>query len=71
MCKQRIYFSALTFCWAKRARARCIVRIITPACGAGDPGFKSQRARQSNPSQINVVAFAFFGYQDYGYGAEK
>ena len=28
--------------------ARRLVRIMTPACGAGGPGFKSQRARHKN-----------------------
>ena len=30
----------------ENTRARSLVRIRTLACGAGDPGFKSQRARQ-------------------------
>ena len=33
--------------WARR-----LVRIMTPACGAGGPGFKSQRARQRFRTQF-------------------
>ncbi len=46
--------------WGPRPseRARSLGWIRTLACGAGDPGFKSQRARQ-NSSRLNGTLAAF------------